>query len=231
MCGRFTQDLTWSEIQDLYELTNLAAPNLRASWNIAPTQDVGVVVREEAGPVYRTMRWGLVPIWAKELKFGAQCINARIESAAEKPAFRSAWRERRCLVPASGYYEWKAVPVAGRSKPRKQPFYIARKDGLPFTFAGLWERWKDGTPTFTILTTGAGSATRDLHDRMPVMLDRGGFDGWLRGGEARLPEDLDDKVCLFPVSPKVNSPNYDAPDCVTPVAVEPPSEIAPELDL
>ena len=106
-------------------------------------------------------------------------------------------------------------------KPRKQPFYITRKDGLPFTFAGLWERWKDGMLSFTILTTDAGTSTHHLHDRMPVILDEAAMSLWSERGEVHIPTHLNDRVQLFPVSPRVNSPRYKEPDCIAPLTSPP----------
>ena len=184
MCGRFTQLFTWRELYDLYNLTNPLAPNIRPSWNIAPTQDVGVIVPEESGRIYKRMRWGLVPMWAKDLKIGNQAINARVETAATKPVFRSAWKSRRCLIPASGFYEWREIVMPGKSKSAKQPFYVSRRDGLPLTFAGLWERWgAENLLTCTILTTEPCNGIRDLHNRMPLMLARDGFEPWLSGSD------------------------------------------------
>jgi putative SOS response-associated peptidase YedK len=217
MCGRFTQSFTWSELVALYNLTNEAIPNLKASWNIAPTQDVGVIVPEEGGRIYRTMRWGLVPMWAKDIKIGNQAINARIEGAATKPLFRGAWTSRRCLIPASGFYEWRSLDVPGKAKPSKLPFYIARRDGLPLTFAGLWEKWKDGMLSCTILTCEACDGVRDLHTRMPVMLAKEGFEPWLVGENPAVDPGLDAAVTVTPVSPKMNSPKYNEPDCVEPL--------------
>ena len=215
MCGRFTQNFTWKELVDLYRLTNPSIPNLRSSWNIAPTQDAGVIVPEEGGLTYKTMRWGLVPMWAKDIKIGNQAINARVETAASKPLFRGAWKERRCFVPASGFYEWQALP-SGTTKSRsfKQPFYISRKDGLPLTFAGLWEKWKDGMLSFTILTTEACEGIHDLHTRTPMVLDEQGRKSWLDGHPPALASDLDTAIRFYPVSTRVNKPSYDAPDCI-----------------
>lgn len=180
MCGRFTQNFTWAELIGLYRLTNFAVPNLRASWNIAPTQDAGVIFPEEGGLLYKSMRWGLIPSWAKDEKIGNSLINARIETAPSKPAFRSAWKSRRCLVPASGFYEWQPKLNPSGTRPFKQPFYILRKDGKPLTFAGLWERWKNDLLSFTILTTDAADGIRDLHNRMPMILDEAGHPGLAR---------------------------------------------------
>ena len=160
MCGRFTQQFEWKELVELYNLTNQYILNLKPNWNVAPTQDVGVVVPEDGGRIFKNIRWGLVPMWAKDLKIGNQAINARLDSAASKPMFRGAWKSRRCLIPASGYYEWREVrSISAQKKPAKQPFYVSRTDGVPLTFAGLWERWgPDNLLTCTIITTDSRMA-------------------------------------------------------------------------
>ena len=214
MCGRFTQLFTWKELHDLYDLTNSPGLDLRPSWNIAPTQEAGVIVAEEQGPVYRTMRWGLVPMWAKDLSIGTRAINARMETAAEKPVFRGAWKSRRCLVPASGFYEWREAALPGRARPAKMPYYIARGDGQPLTFAGLWERWQDGMLSFTILTTEAFGTLRDLHSRMPVILAPRSFEPWLAGEDAACGPSAGEALRITPVSPKMNSPHYNEPGCI-----------------
>jgi len=153
-------------------------------------------------------------MWAKDIKIGNQAINARIETAAAKPLFRGAWKTRRCLIPASGFYEWREIEVPGKAKPAKQPFYISRQDGQPLTFAGLWEKWKDGMLSFTILTCEACDGIHDLHSRMPVMLAKDGFEPWLAGEKPVIDPSLDAAVSVRPVSPKMNSPKYNEPDCI-----------------
>jgi putative SOS response-associated peptidase YedK len=175
MCGRFTQRYTWREIHDLYGLTG-AARNLQAHYNIAPTDTVEVVRPTDGGATELvSMRWGLIPYWWKKpLKQLPATFNARAESVADKPMFREAFRRHRCIIPASGYYEWIARPDG------KQPYFISAADGSVLSFAGLWERWKNpetGEPVVscTIIVTDANALTRPIHDRMPVLLDKVDF--------------------------------------------------------
>jgi putative SOS response-associated peptidase YedK len=209
---------TWEELYNLYNLSNPHALNLRPNWNVAPTQDVSVVVPEDGGRFYKNMRWGLVPFWAKDVKIGNQAINARLESVSAKPMFRSAWKARRCLIPASGYFEWKEIAVQDQKKPAKQPFYVSRKDGVPFTFAGLWERWgPDNLLTCTILTTDATEGIKSLHTRMPVILPKDGLEPWLAGTDPAVDPGTDAAVKITPVSPKMNKPSHNEPDCIEPL--------------
>jgi putative SOS response-associated peptidase YedK len=160
-----------------------------------------------------------VRAWAKDLKIGNQAINARIETAAEKPMFRSAWKSRRCLIPASGYFEWREVAVPDQKKPAKMPFYATRKDGVPLNFAGLWERWgTDQLLTCTMLTTDASEGIKGSHTRMPVMLSPDAFEPWLDGKDPVLDPGVDAAVEIRPVSPKMNSPRHNAPDCIEAVS-------------
>lgn len=182
MCGRYTQLMSWQELVELYEITNLDyRPNLAPRYNAAPTQDMPVVRQTAAGRELAVMRWWLVPPWAKDDKPSYATFNARGEDAAKKPAFRAAFKQRRCLVPASGFYEWRQ-----RGKGPKEPFYFTLADGRPMTFAGLWERWKgDGrvVESFTIVTTTANPLVAEIHakKRMPVILEAAAFDAWLTG--------------------------------------------------
>lgn len=178
MCGRFFLQRDPAGLARHFRTTN-PLPNLRPSWNIAPTQDSAVVRRHpETGARHLDLlRWGLVPRWAKDASGGARMMNARAESIAEKPAFRDAFRKRRCLVPMDGFYEWR------REGARKQPYAVAMADGSPMAAAGLWEGWQqpDGTwlRTFTIITTDANAKLAPVHERMPALLAREAFDAWL----------------------------------------------------
>jgi len=171
MCGRFTNKLTWDEIVRLCRLTLKVPPhNLPPRYNISPTDSVDVVTERDGNRDFTRMRWGLVPSWwpkpLKELK--AATFNARAETVAEKPFFREAFRRTRCLIPASGYYEWQDTATG------KQPWYFTRADGEPMTFAGLWDEWKDKATgevlkSCTMLITEPNDFVAEVHDRMPVL--------------------------------------------------------------
>ena len=221
MCGRFTQAAPGEVIAALFRLP--AAPALAPRYNIAPTQEVEAVRQGGDGRELVRLHWGLIPAWAKERAVGARMINARAETLADKPAFRAAYRARRCLVVADGFYEWQRVGG------RKQPHFIGFADGRAFGMAGLWERWDgDGerpVESCTIVTTAANEVVAPLHDRMPVILDPGGFELWLDPG-VRDPEALQPllrphaaaAMRAHPVSPLVNNPANDLPACREPLA-------------
>jgi putative SOS response-associated peptidase YedK len=218
MCGRFTLSASAKTLKDLFPLLDFAEQAAR--YNIAPTQNVLAVrnQKDTAAPELVQLRWGLIPAWADDPAIGNRMINARAETAATLPAFRSAFEHRRCLVLADGFFEWQKT--AGR----KQPYYIRLQEGQPFAFAGLWERWRKGADPIescTILTTDANDLIRPLHDRMPVILEPGMFDRWLQadvGELGRLLKPLpNERMVAYPVSTRVNNARIDDPGCVTPL--------------
>jgi putative SOS response-associated peptidase YedK len=230
MCGRFTLRTPATVLIEHFELDvrgDRQLPLFEARYNIAPTQDV-LVVRAEASDGLRAaamVRWGLLPSWSKGAAgSGPPMINARAETLAEKPAFRSALRSRRCLVPADGFYEWRPAPGGGKGK--KQPYYIHRTDGGLFAFAGLWETWTDPAAPLTIesctiVTTAANAALRELHDRMPVVLAPADFALWLDPQitePGRLQHLLapcgEDELAAEPVTTHVNRVANDDPRCI-----------------
>jgi len=222
MCGRYSVTLPPEALRQLFRYGN--QPNLRARYNIAPTQAAPVVrIREAVSDGERELvelRWGLVPSWVKEPGDGPLMINARLETVAEKPAFR-AFRTRRCIVPADGFYEWK------REDKAKQPFRIHPANGGAMGFAGIWERWTgregEAVESFAILTTQAQGAIREIHDRMPVMLDPMAYGPWLDSSVTD-PKQVLDKIRLLPteslvaepVSKYVNAVRNDDPHCFDP---------------
>ncbi|MBC9866352.1 MAG: hypothetical protein F7B06_07885 [Opitutae bacterium] len=178
MCGRFTQKLTWREIHDLYSSKEPEPPpKVQARYNGAPGQDFAACRLDEKGNrVVGLLRWGLVPYWAKDLGSASRIINARSETVHQKPSFRAAFRSRRCLVPADGWFEWK------RAGGVKQPYFLRLAGRSPLSFAALWERWeKSGEvlESFTIITTKASAELVHIHHRQPAILDPNQFDDWL----------------------------------------------------
>jgi putative SOS response-associated peptidase YedK len=219
MCGRFTLRTPPAVLVEHFRLNSI--PPLGPRYNIAPTQQIGVI--RQATPEQREfvwMRWGLVPHWAKDLSIGSQMINARSETAATKPAFRESFNRRRCLIVADGFYEWKKV---GR---QKQPYLIRLKEGGPFAFAGLWDRWgkdEERIETCTILTAPANELLCDLHNRMPVIFGPADYERWLDPAAtdaAQLQPLLDaypaDDLVVEPVSPRVNHVANDDPAVLEP---------------
>lgn len=206
MCGRFTQYFTWSELHAALSVIG-PARNLRPRYNIAPTSSVDVVRQAEAGNELAAMRWGLAPVWwKKSLAELPATFNARVETVADKPMFRDAFKKRRCIIPASGFYEWTGAKGA------KQPHLFSAADGAPvLALAGLWDRWHDRQAgeevlSCTIIVSAASQWMRPYHDRMPVLLDGGAIDAWLDGSfpaEALHPAE-EGALQEWPVSKRVN---------------------------
>jgi putative SOS response-associated peptidase YedK len=242
MCGRYT--LTSPEgIAEALEVA-VAEPATASEWwrprfNIAPTQPAPVVLVRHDARVLELMRWGLVPPWAESLALGARMINARVETLDRKPAFRDAVRHRRCLIPADGFFEWR-LRGPGRSA-KKIPFYLRPVPPRLVAFAGLWERWRapDGVwvTSFAIVTGPPNPLAARFHDRMPVVVDRQHHATWLRP-EPLPPDVLAVVLAVAPVddwqaaevTTAVNTPDYDEPAAVEPIAPSAAAAPAPEPD-
>jgi putative SOS response-associated peptidase YedK len=222
MCGRFAQQTDIQKLAQLFK-AHLKLESLEPRYNIAPAAMAAVIrlIPRQAGRTLETLKWGLVPSWAKDPAIGNHLANARAETVADKPSFHSAFQKQRCLVPVDGFYEWKQD-----TKP-KQPFYFSMKDGQPFALAGLWEYWQpktgesDSLESFTLITTTPNEVLQPIHDRMPVILDEKDFDTWLDPVLQDV-EKLQEYLKPFPagsmqawkVSPRVNQVKNEGSDCV-----------------
>jgi putative SOS response-associated peptidase YedK len=222
MCGRFTLTLDPGELKEAFP--DLQFPSdFSPRYNIAPSQPVAVVSNAQPDRV-AFFTWGLIPSWAKDPTIGSRLINARAETLAEKPSFRTAFSHRRCLILADGFYEWQEIP----GSKIKQPFFIHLQDRRPFAFAGLWDLWHapDASLIYscTIITTQPNALVQPIHNRMPVILPASAYASWLDPGE-RSPADLNpllvpylaEEMRVYPVSRQVNSPAVDSPASTAPL--------------
>jgi putative SOS response-associated peptidase YedK len=216
MCARYTLIASVSDLQTAFELFDLPE-RLSPSYNIAPSSWASSIVRERgAGREYRLMRWGLVPTWANDPKAGP--INARAETISERPMFKTPFKRRRCLIPATGFFEWR------EEEGRKQPYYFTRTDGAPFAFGGLWERRDDIDgilDTFTIITTSPNRLVAEYHDRMPVIIPKKSYGTWLdpelQRTDALLPllEPYPEaEMIAYPVTTRMSNPRFNEPEAV-----------------
>lgn len=217
MCGRFTLTKTPEQVAKAFNLSEV--PSFPPRYNIAPSQPVGVIIqdRDSGKHEFRLMIWGLIPSWVKDPSTFANLINARSETITEKPSFRVAYKYRRCLIPADGFYEWQKTRAA------KQPFHFTLAGNSLFAFAGIWESWND-IETFTILTTTANTLLATIHERMPVILQPKDYERWLDPNiqDARQLSDLlkpfpDEPMQATPVSTRVNSATLDDIRCIEPL--------------
>lgn len=224
MCGRFVQFSSLRTLESYFQIDSIAA-DIVASYNIAPTQEIFAIIHHN-GHRLEKLHWGLVPSWAKDLTGASRLINARAETASRKPSFRAAFKRRRCLIAADGFYEWQG------EKGSKQPYFIALPSGRPFAFAGLWETWKskegaDGDPVYrscTILTTAASESIHEIHHRMPVILQPEVYRDWLDPAIQKT-DRLEDilqhhhvrEMKHYPVSIFVNRVQNNSAECIQPL--------------
>jgi putative SOS response-associated peptidase YedK len=222
MCGRFTISFDLADLSDELGLGELPI-DWEPRYNVAPSQPV-LAATDAATRKAEWLRWGLIPSWSTDASIGNKLINARAETLAEKPSFRTAFQKRRCLIFADGFYEWQK-PASGKGK--SQPFYFHRKDGRPFAFAGLWEIWQPGDDaellrTCTIITTSANEVVAPVHERMPVMLAKDDAWSWVAGGPGvdliRLLAPFKAELMeAYLVGPYVSNAGYESAQCKEPV--------------
>ena len=223
MCGRFVQYSLFQAIQQIFNIDKVSFEVI-PNYNVAPTQEILAVVCHDNENKLEKLHWGLVPFWAKDISIGSGMINARAETISKKSAFRNAFKKRRCLIPANGFYEWKGAKL------NKQPYYVSIPSGEPFAFAGLWETWTDKErgeesvyKSCTIITASASETIREIHHRMPVILDQKFHEKWLnveiqdpKKLEIILQKGLIHDMKYYPVSKLVNSVKNNDPNCMKP---------------
>lgn len=219
MCGRYTLHTPPAMLAAWLQLP--AVPDLKPRFNIAPSQTVPIVRAGADGRECVLVRWGLLPAWSRNEQTDYRLINARAETVASKPAFRAAFRQRRCLIPADGFYEWQTSPHG------KQPYHFRLREEDLFAFAGLWERWQgeEGKviESYTIIVTTANEVVRPVHDRMPVILDAADYAIWLAAEvdvgtlQALLKPYPGERMTAYPVSKRVNNGRYDDSECIVPM--------------
>jgi putative SOS response-associated peptidase YedK len=222
MCGRFVQYSPVETVQQIFKIGTVSFEVI-SNYNVAPTQKILTIIKHDSENKLEKLHWGLVPFWAKDVTIGSRMINARAETVSQKPSFRNAFRKRRCLIPADGFYEWKG------EKGNKQPYYVSIPSGEPFAFAGLWETWTDKDEesvykSCTIITTAASETIREIHHRMPAILDPEFHEKWLNT-DIQDPKELqviiNDGIIHdmkhYPISKLVNSVKNNDPNCIKPV--------------
>jgi putative SOS response-associated peptidase YedK len=223
MCGRFVGYRNLDELNTFFPIDK-AACEVTSNFNVAPSQEILTIYKQHGKSWLDKSHWGLVPFWAKDISIGNKMINARAESVAKKPSFRNAFKKRRCMIIADGFYEWKG------EKGRKQPMFITLPDKNPFAFAGLWETWnkrddKDSIyKSCTIITTQSSDSIRDIHQRMPVILKPQVYESWLDPDnqdvvelENILKNEIITELSSYPVSTQVNSIRNNDPSCIEPI--------------
>jgi len=223
MCGRFVGFRSMDALKGFFPIDKAACEAI-SNYNVAPSQEILAIAKYEGENWLVKFHWGLVPFWAKDISIGNKMINARSESIAEKPSFRNAFKKRRCLILADGFYEWKG------EKGRKQPMFITSPDHKPFAFAGLWETWNKKADqdsiykSCTIITTQSSQSIRDIHHRMPVILKQQVYESWLDPGnqdvgelDIMLKNEIVTELVSYPVSKQVNSTRNNDSSCIDPI--------------